>query len=223
MPPAFVLSQDQTLHEMFFMYVQYLLIHSFASYLLALFFLSEKTELMFCPHEFVMLINHLVLFVFNCLIFKEPPSRDSYIRLSSFFLFVNTFFSTFWKSFFFFVESGVSRRELVYNNTLILLCQYLFLTYFETFCSSSLFLFSFIFKKKPRTFLLEASLSILATTYSPTKRICSTIGARGLNFCVRNGYRCVHSAIVTVLSWRNAPSKLNNSFQCKSYRSKSLD
>ena len=102
MPPAFVLSQDQTLHEMFFMNVQYLLIHSFASYLLALFFLSEKTELMFCPHEFVMLINHLVLFVFNCLIFKEPPSRDSYIRLSSFFLFVNTFFLTFFEKLFLF-------------------------------------------------------------------------------------------------------------------------
>ena len=38
---------------------------------------------------------------------------------------------------------------------------------------------------------------ILATTYSPTKRICSTIGARGLNFCVRNGYRCDPSAIIT--------------------------
>ena len=34
-------------------------------------------------------------------------------------------------------------------------------------------------------------------TYSPTKRIRSTIGAGGLNFCVRNGYRCDPSAIIT--------------------------
>ena len=34
-------------------------------------------------------------------------------------------------------------------------------------------------------------------TYSPTKRICSTIGAGGLNFCVRNGNRCDPSAIIT--------------------------
>ena len=33
--------------------------------------------------------------------------------------------------------------------------------------------------------------------YSPTKRIRSTIGAGGLNFCVRNGYRCDPSAIIT--------------------------
>ena len=38
---------------------------------------------------------------------------------------------------------------------------------------------------------------ILAMTYSPTKRIRSTIGAGGLNFCVRNGYRCDPSAIIT--------------------------
>ena len=34
-------------------------------------------------------------------------------------------------------------------------------------------------------------------TYSPTKRIRSTIGAGGLNFCVRYGYRCDPSAIIT--------------------------
>ena len=38
---------------------------------------------------------------------------------------------------------------------------------------------------------------IPAATYSPTKRICSTISARGLNFCVRNGNRCDPSAITT--------------------------
>ena len=38
---------------------------------------------------------------------------------------------------------------------------------------------------------------IPAATYSPTKRICSTISARGLNFCVRNGDRCDPSAITT--------------------------
>ena len=59
-------------------------------------------------------------------------------------------------------------------------------------------------------------------TYSPTKRIRSTIGAGGLNFCVRNGYRCDPSAIITrifssyliLLSIRNhiptVPSKLLN-------------
>ena len=51
-------------------------------------------------------------------------------------------------------------------------------------------------------------------TYSPTKRICSTIGAGGLNFCVRNGYRCDPSAIITRISFyliqelSIAPSKL---------------
>ena len=95
MPPAFVLSQDQTLHEMFFMNVQCLLIHSIASYLLALFFLSEKTELMFCPHEFRDAYKSFGFVRFNCLIFKEPPSRDSYIRISSFFFLVNTFFQLF--------------------------------------------------------------------------------------------------------------------------------
>ena len=34
-------------------------------------------------------------------------------------------------------------------------------------------------------------------TYSPTKGVRSTIGAGGLNFCVRNGYRCDPSAIIT--------------------------
>ena len=38
---------------------------------------------------------------------------------------------------------------------------------------------------------------IPAMTYSPTKRIRSTIGAGGLNFCVRDGYRCDPSAIIT--------------------------
>jgi hypothetical protein len=36
-----------------------------------------------------------------------------------------------------------------------------------------------------------------ATTYSPTRKASSTIGAGGLYFCVRNGNRCFSSAIVT--------------------------
>ena len=38
-------------------------------------------------------------------------------------------------------------------------------------------------------------------TYSPTKRIRSTIGAGGLNYCVRNGNRCDPSAIITRISF----------------------
>ena len=41
---------------------------------------------------------------------------------------------------------------------------------------------------------------IPAMTYSPTKRISSTIGAGGLNYCVRNGNRCDPSAIITRIS-----------------------
>ena len=41
---------------------------------------------------------------------------------------------------------------------------------------------------------------IPAMTYSPTKRIRSTIGAGGLNYCVRNGNRCDPSAIITRIS-----------------------
>jgi hypothetical protein len=37
-----------------------------------------------------------------------------------------------------------------------------------------------------------------ATTYSPTGRPRSTIGAGGLNFSVRNGKRCIPAAIVTL-------------------------
>ena len=37
-----------------------------------------------------------------------------------------------------------------------------------------------------------------ATTYSPTERPCSTIHAGGLNFSVRNGKRCIPTAIVTL-------------------------
>ena len=44
---------------------------------------------------------------------------------------------------------------------------------------------------------LSSFTNILAMPYSPTKRIRSTIGAGGLNFCVRNGYRCDPSAIIT--------------------------
>ena len=45
--------------------------------------------------------------------------------------------------------------------------------------------------------MISSFLLIPAMTYSPTKRIRSTIGAGGLNFCVRDGYRCDPSAIIT--------------------------
>ena len=48
---------------------------------------------------------------------------------------------------------------------------------------------------------------IPAMTYSPTKRICSTIGAGGLNFCVRNGNRCDPSAITTRNLWNLSKEK----------------
>ena len=38
---------------------------------------------------------------------------------------------------------------------------------------------------------------ILAMTYLPSKRVASIVGAEGLNFCVRDGYRCVPFAFVT--------------------------
>ena len=52
-------------------------------------------------------------------------------------------------------------------------------------------------KEKREELLLSFFTNILAMPYSPTKRIRSTIGAGGLNFCVRNGYRCDPSAIIT--------------------------
>src|SRR5262249_52960405 len=47
-------------------------------------------------------------------------------------------------------------------------------------------------------------LRIPATSYSPTRRPCSTIGAGGLNYRVRDGNGCVPSAIATgnSESWR---------------------
>ena len=42
--------------------------------------------------------------------------------------------------------------------------------------------------------------TILAMTYSPKKRILSTIGAEGLNCCVRDGNRCDSFAIITRIS-----------------------
>ncbi len=59
-------------------------------------------------------------------------------------------------------------------------------------CASCLFVNSFSQNKRKK---------ILAMTYSPTKRIRSTIGAGGLNFCVRDGYRCDPSAIITRTSF----------------------
>ena len=56
---------------------------------------------------------------------------------------------------------------------------------------------------------------ILAMTYSPTKRIRSTIGAGGLNFCVRDGNRCDPSAIITrisILFFRNLSSRFPQNY-----------
>ena len=59
--------------------------------------------------------------------------------------------------------------------------------------------------------------TILAMTYLPSKRPASIVGAEGLNFCVRDGYRCDPFAIVTrifiSLSLLLAPSKLHSNFR----------
>ena len=85
MPPAFVLSQDQTLHHFF-------LVRSFPSLFLACFscFLSS-------------LLNQLVLFVrfvSNCSIFKEPASRRRPLYYHLLPYLVNTFFLLFFLFFF---------------------------------------------------------------------------------------------------------------------------
>ena len=51
-------------------------------------------------------------------------------------------------------------------------------------------------KKKPRPFYKDRGLTKLAAAYSPTL-LCSTIGAVGLNFSVRNGKRWGPNAIAT--------------------------
>ena len=48
-------------------------------------------------------------------------------------------------------------------------------------------------KKKPRTYVQSFQVKV-AMTYSPTN-ICSTIGAVGLNFSVRDGKRWIPNAI----------------------------
>ena len=60
-------------------------------------------------------------------------------------------------------------------------------------------LLNYIYRKqrKRANQMISSFLLIPAMTYSPTKRIRSTIGAGGLNFCVRDGYRCDPSAIIT--------------------------
>ena len=59
-------------------------------------------------------------------------------------------------------------------------------------------------------------LTILAMTYLPSKRTASIVGAEGLNFCVRDGYRCVTFAIVTrifIFSKKSSDlSKLHSNF-----------
>ena len=51
-------------------------------------------------------------------------------------------------------------------------------------------------KKAPTTFVIEALDKKEAATYSPALH-CSTIGASGLNFSVRNGKRWDPAAITT--------------------------
>ena len=65
MPPAFVLSQDQTLHQILS------LAHSLTCLRFSRFF-TEKLEFL-RPHYLSIMSSHLVLFAFNCLIFKELP------------------------------------------------------------------------------------------------------------------------------------------------------
>ena len=70
-------------------------------------------------------------------------------------------------------------------------------------------------KSHPASHKAASFLSILAMTYLPSKRPASIVGAQGLNFCVRDGYRCVPFAIVTRifhLSSLLAPSKLHSNF-----------
>ena len=52
---------------------------------------------------------------------------------------------------------------------------------------------------------MQSALAILAMTYSPKKRILSTIGAEGLNYCVRDGNRCDSFAIITRISGNLLP------------------
>ena len=51
-------------------------------------------------------------------------------------------------------------------------------------------------KRSPESFLTRGSLIKVAASYSPALH-CSTIGAGGLNFSVRNGKRWDPAAITT--------------------------
>ena len=51
-------------------------------------------------------------------------------------------------------------------------------------------------KRSPESFLTRGSLIKVAVSYSPALH-CSTIGAGGLNFSVRNGKRWDPAAITT--------------------------
>jgi hypothetical protein len=54
------------------------------------------------------------------------------------------------------------------------------------------------YRRSPPQEILTTKQKKWATTYSPTRRPRSTIGAGGLNFSVRNGKRCIPAAIVTL-------------------------
>ena len=138
MPPAFVLSQDQTLHHFF-------LVRSFPSLFLACFscFLSS-------------LLNQLVLFVrfvSNCSIFKEPASRRRPLYYHLLPYLVNTFFLLFfffssllfctsfslvfssWDFLYGFIDSlvGLSTDNAAYLTSFSTFCQYLFCIFFILF------------------------------------------------------------------------------------------
>ena len=74
---------------------------------------------------------------------------------------------------------------------------------------STAFLISFQAHKKPPCTCKV--VNILAMTYLPSKRTASIVGAEGLNFCVRDGYRCVTFAIVTriFIFLRSLPTSQN--------------
>ena len=61
-------------------------------------------------------------------------------------------------------------------------------------------------KKEDIVFLLPGSVLVLPSGY-----LQAIFAAGVLNFCVRDGYRCVHSAIATG-SAEDVPSKPDNSF-----------
>ena len=58
------------------------------------------------------------------------------------------------------------------------------------------------FQRTKKPLCLHITVRCVATSYSHKGKPFTTIGAKKLNFCVRQGYRCILLAIVTTLfSW----------------------